>query len=203
MTIFLQIVKAYYKHGSANNLNRLLQKPEFSQYNNIQTRFQLIVDYVKIMNYLHNSPIGIRVICDTATLRRLLMQYLITDDFHLVVNDLDYTLDAREENRILCGSRKELRSFVAPAQRWPFNESVPFRSDLKPTYDEKVDIWKIPLVVERFLGRVNGSSFANRKLRIVMDKCRATNPQQRPTANEVLRKLLRVQRLIKNKIFDP
>lgn len=203
MTIFLQIVKAYYKHGSANNLNRLLQKPEFSQYNNIQTRFQLIVDYVKIMNYLHNSPIGIRVMCDTATLRKLLMHYLITDDFHLVVNDLDYTLDAREENRILCGSRKELRSFVAPEQRWPFNESVPLRSDLKPTYDEKVDIWKIPLVVERLLGRVNGSSFANSKLRIVMDKCRAANPQQRPTANEVLQKLLRVQRLIKNRIFDP
>ena len=178
-------------------MNTLLQKRQFSNYNNIQTRLQLIVDYVKIMNYLHNSPIGIRVMCDTASLRKLLTQYLITDDFHLVVNDLDNTPDAREENGILCHNRKELRSFVAPEQRWPFNESVPFRSNLIPTYDEKVDIWKIPAVVERILGDVNGSSFAKSKLRTVMDRCRATDPQQRPTASEVLQELLRVQQLVK------
>lgn len=203
VAISLQIVTAYYRHGSVNNLNRLLQKPEFSQYNNIQTRFQLIVDYVKIINYLHNSPIGTRVMCDTDSLRKLLMQYLITDDFHLVVNDLDNTPDAREENGILCTNKKELLQFVAPEQRWPFNESVPFRSDLKPTYDEKIDIWKIPPFVERILGDVNGSSLAKSKLQRVMERCRAIDPQQRPTANEVLQRLLRVQRLIKNNLFDP
>lgn len=163
----------------------------------------MIVDYVKIMNYLHNSPIGIRVMCDTASLRKLLTQYLITDDFHLVVNDLDNTPDARDENGILCANRKELLQFVAPEQRWPFNESVPFRSDLKPTYDEKIDIWKIPPVVERILGDVNGSRFTKSKLRRVMERCRATDPRQRPTANEVLQRLLRVQRLIRNILFDP
>ena len=120
----------------------------------------------------------------------------------MVLNELDNTPNAREENGILCDSRKELRPFVAPEQRWPFNESVPsFRSDVKPTYDEKVDIWKIPPVVERILGDVDGSSFAKSKLRMVMKRCQATHPQQRPTANEVLQKLLKVQRLIN--IFDP
>ena len=203
VTIFLQIVTAYYKHGSANNLNRLLQKPEFSQNNNIQTRFQLTVDYVKILNYLHNSPIGIGVMCDTASLRKLLTHYLITDDFHLVVNDLDNSPDSIEENGILCANRKGLLKFVAPEQRWPFNESLPFRSDLKPTYDEKVDIWRIPPVVERILGDVNGSSFTKSKLRRLMERCRATDPRQRPTAKEVLQRLLRVQRLIKNIVYDP
>ena len=161
------------------------------------------MDYVKIINYLHNSPIGIRVMCDATSLRKLLMQYLVTDDFHLVVNDLYNTPDAREENGILCANKKELLQFVAPEQRWPFNESVPFRSDLKPTYDEKVDIWKIPPVVERILGDVNGSSFTKGTLRRVMERCRATDPQQRPSAKEVLQRLLIVQRLIQNIDFDP
>lgn len=121
----------------------------------------------------------------------------------MVVNDLDNTPDARDENGILCANRKELLQFVAPEQRWPFNESVPFRSDLKPTYDEKIDIWKIPPVVERILGDVNGSRFTKSKLRRVMERCRATDPRQRPTANEVLQRLLRVQRLIRNILFDP
>ena len=41
------------------------------------------------MDYLHNSPIGVRVMCDGPNLNRLLSQYLITDNFHMVVNDVD------------------------------------------------------------------------------------------------------------------
>ncbi|KAL9975562.1 hypothetical protein ACROYT_G012737 [Oculina patagonica] len=193
----LEIVTAYYKHGSAKTLSQILQRPQYSQYNNIQARFQLIVDYVKIMNFMHNSPIGTRVMCDTANLDKLLSQYLITDDFHMVVNDLDNTPDASQESGILCTNRKELRPFVAPEQRWP-NRSVRFRLDRMPTYDEKVDIWKIPAVLERLLGEVNGSSFVKSKLRKVMERCHASNPQQRPTANDVLQELLRVQQLIEH-----
>ncbi|KAL9975556.1 hypothetical protein ACROYT_G012729 [Oculina patagonica] len=193
----LEIVTAYYKHGSAKTLSQILQRPQYSQYNNIQARFQLIVDYVKIMNFMHNSPIGTRVMCDTANLYKLLSQYLITDDFHMVVNDLDNTPDASQESGILCTNRKELRPFVAPEQRWP-NRSVRFRLDRMPTYDEKVDIWKIPAVLERLLGEVNGSSFVKSKLRKLMERCHASNPQQRPTANDVLQELLRVQQLIEH-----
>ena len=148
------------------------------------------------MNYLHNSPIGIRVMCDTYFLKKLLSQYLITDDFHMVANDLDNTPDAGKGNGILCHDKKEERLSVAPEQRWPLNESVPFRLDLMPTYDQKVDIWKIPSVVESLLGDVDGSSFAKSKLRKMMGRCLATNPEQRPTANEVLQEFLRVQKFI-------
>ena len=147
------------------------------------------------MNYMHNSPIGIRVMCDTASLNKLLSQYLITDDFHMVVNDLDNTPDSSQENGILCRNKKELRPFVAPEQRWP-NRSVAFKLDLMPTYDEKVDIWKIPPVVNRILGEVNGSIFVKRKLRKMMERCQAINPKKRPTASEVLLELLRVEQLI-------
>ena len=182
----------YYKHGSAKTLNRHLQQPKFSQYNNIETRFQLLVDYVKIMNYMHNSPIGIRVMCDTGTLGKLLSQYLITDDFHLVVNDLDNTPDVRDKNGLLCNSAKRKGSGVwfAPEQRWPY------KADLMPNNDEKIEIWRIPAIMQRLLGGVEGSSFVKSKLERVMKRCQATNPKQRPTANKLLQELLRVQQLI-------
>ncbi|KAL9975564.1 hypothetical protein ACROYT_G012739 [Oculina patagonica] len=186
----LEFVTMYYKHGSAENVSRLLRQPELSQYNNIQTRFQLIVDYVKIMNYMHNSPIGTRVMCDTATMRKLLSQYLITDDFHLVLNDVDNTPDVRQENGILCNSLKRNSSWLAPEKRWPF------RLDLMPKNNEKIEIWKIPEIVLRLLGSVEGSSFVKSELERVMERCQATNPLERPTANELLQELLRIQQLI-------
>ena len=178
----------YYKHGSTKTVGRLLQKPEFSLFNNIQTRFQLLVDYVKIMNYMHNSSIGVRVLCDSATIGKLLSQYLITDDFHLVVNDLDNAPDARQVDGILCNHKfaKKANSWFAPEQRGLSESDT----------NEKVEIWKIPVIAQRLLSDVDGSSFVKSKLEKVMTRCLATNPQQRPTANEVLQELLRVQQLI-------
>ena len=126
------------------------------------------MDYVKIMDYLHNSPIGTRVMCDTATLNKLLTQYLITDDFHLVVNDLDNTPEATDENETLCNRRKTVRQFIPPEQRWP-NISASLKMDNMPPHDEKLDIWKVPVVVERLLGDVNGSNFVKNTLEQVME----------------------------------
>ena len=184
----------YYKHGSADTLDWLLQQPQLSHLNNIQTRFQLSVDYVKIMSYLHSSPMGILVLCDTPTLHKLLSQYLITDDFHLVVNDLDSTEEVTKDKGILC-RKQEVRQFFAPEQK-RYNKSTSLRSTLVSPYDEKVDIWKIPAVVEKLLDDVNGSAFAKSKLEKMMARCHVINPQQRPTANEVLQELSRVQELI-------
>ena len=184
----MQIVTMHYKHGSAKNADKLLQKPEFSHFNNIQTRFQLLVDYVKIMNFMHTSPIGVRVLCDSATLGKLLSQYLITDDFHMVINDLDNAPDARQVEGIVCNHKfaKESNSWFAPEQRG-LSESES---------DEKVEIWKIPVIAQRLLGSVNGSSLVKSKLEQKMARCQATNPKQRPTANEVVQELLSVQQLI-------
>ena len=178
----------YYKHGSAKNVGKLLQKPEFSHFNNIQTRFQLLEDYVKVMNFMHTSSIGVRVFCDSGTLGKLLSQYLITDDFHLVVNDLDNAPDARQVEGIVCNHKfaRESNSWFAPEQRG-LSES---------DSDEKVEIWKIPVIAQKLLGNVNGSSFVKSKLEEIMARCQATNPQQRPKANEVVQELVRVQQLI-------
>ena len=192
LVVLLQTVTMYYKHGSGKNLDGRLQKPEFSHYNNLQTRFQLIVDYVKILNYLHNSPIGTIVMCDTATSHKALSQYLITDDFHLVVNDLDNTPLVTQANGILCKHRR-----ATPPNTWfsPEQRGI-FQSGSIPKTDEKVEIWRIPAIMKKLLGDVDGSSFVRSKLEKVMRRCQATNPQQRPTANEVVQELLKVQQLI-------
>lgn len=187
----------YYKHGTLRFLDKLLRRPELFHYNNIQTRFQLCVDYVRVLAYLHNSPIGVRVMCDTPFLEKLLDQYLITDDFHLVVNDVDGLEEVtkkgachkRPANDSL-QSRMEMESQGLPTATEPLN------FQLRPAYDEKIDIWKIPWVVEKLLGSVKWSSFAKSELQEIMEKCHAVDPRQRPSASEVLQEMLRVQELL-------
>jgi len=139
--------------------------------------------------------------CDSPYLDKLLDQYLITDDFHVVVNDVDGLEEVTEEGgchkwqNVSFSSKGQLTKELAERLGWP-NESKPLPFHLRPVFDEKIDIWKIPWVVEKLLGEVKGSSFAKNELRKIMEKCHAINPQQRPTANEVLQELLRVQQLI-------
>ena len=135
--------------------------------------------------------------CDSPFLDKLLDQYLITDDFHLVVNDVDGLEEVTEEGgchkrplNLSLSSQLEIEQ-----QGWP-NGSEPLQFQLRPVYDEKIDIWKVPWVVEKLLGSVKRSNFAKLYLREIMEKCHAINPQERPTANEVLEELLRVQELL-------
>lgn len=62
------------------------------------------VDCVKIMNYnnMYNCSTGPLVMCDTPTLHKLLSQYLVTDDVHLIVYDLDSTQQVTRGKGILC-----------------------------------------------------------------------------------------------------
>ena len=186
----------FYKHGSARYQDRLLERPELFRYNNMQTRFQLSVDYVRIMDYLHNSPIGVRAQCDGGTPNKLLSQYLITDDFHTVVNDVDSLVEVTDDRG--CDTRPNMS---IPLQReierqGGKNKSEPLQFNLRPAYDEKIDIWKLPWIVESLLGGVKGSSFVKSQLREIMAWCHAIEPQQRPTGNEILQEFLRVQQLI-------
>ena len=187
----------FYKYGSANNLNRLLNQRNLSQYNNIQTRLQLSVDYVKIMAFLHNSPIGVRVMCDTGNLRKLLSQYLITDDFHMVVNDLDRLSQVTKDGA--CQKNFQVSDPFERELQWRSrpNETEPPKFSWARKYDEKSDIWKLPWAVRKLLSNVKGSDFVKTQLREIMERCNAINPQLRPTANEVLQELLRVQKRLR------
>lgn len=196
---FYQIVTGYYKHGSADTLNELLDRPELSEFNTLETRFQLSIDYVRILQFLHNSPLGVRVMCDSNDLEKTLSQYLITDEFHLVVNDLDALPEVKPDKGelIKCGHRELYGDFVAPEQVWPHGESRPFNLEEMPSYDEMIDIWRIPNVVDKLLGRVHNSNYVRRLLLGIHESCKQDDPEERPSATEVLEVLLNVQKIIR------
>lgn len=191
------MVTAYYPHGSADNLEKLLDQPELNKYNTLNTRFQLSMDYVSILNFLHNSPLGTRVMCDTNDIQKTLSQYLISKDFHLILNDVDALPEVKhkEGKLIKCGQREITGSFVAPEQLWPFKEREFDNKDM-PGYDEKIDIWRIPSVTDRLLGRVFNSNKVRKMLLQIHEQCRRENPHLRPTAAEVLQEYKNIEKIV-------
>ena len=193
------MVTGYYKHGSAETLNELLERPDLSEFNTLETRFQLCIDYVKILQFLHNSPQGVRVMCDSNDITKTLSQYLITDDFHLVVNDLDALpeVKADEGELIKCGHRELFGDFVAPEQLWPYGDLRPYNDEEMLPYDERIDIWRIPNVVDKLLGRVRNSNNVRRLLLGIHESCKQEDPDERPTVTEVLETFLNVQKIVR------
>ena len=143
------IITEFTPFGDATNLPSILT--QINQNNNISIKLNLCINYVKILDFLHNSPIGTRVMCDTNTLDKTLSQYLVTPELNLVVNDLDALPQVIVGSKgIKCGSRQLFGSFVAPEQLWHKND-VPFDDNQMREYDHKTDIWKIPEVCDWFL----------------------------------------------------
>ncbi|NXV06533.1 SG196 kinase, partial [Cettia cetti] len=182
------ILTEYHPLGSLKGLNETLHIPKYKAMNTWHRRLMLAMDYVGVIRYLHSSPLGTLVMCDSNDLDKVLSQYLLTSDFHVLVNDLDaLPLVNRSAGRLVkCGHRELRGEFVAPEQRWPYGEDVPFEDDLMPPYDEKTDIWKIPDVSNFFLGHVEGSDIVRLHLFDIHAACKKEDPAERPSAQEVL-----------------
>ncbi|NXH39127.1 SG196 kinase, partial [Dicaeum eximium] len=182
------ILTEYHPLGSLRGLNETLQIPKYKGMNTWHRRLMLAIDYVSVIRYLHSSPLGTLVMCDSNDLDKVLSQYLLTSDFHVLVNDLDaLPLVNRSAGRLVkCGHRELRGEFVAPEQRWPYGDDVPFEDDLMPPYDEKTDIWKIPDVSNFFLGHVEGSDIVRLHLFDIHAACKKKDPAERPSAQEVL-----------------
>ncbi|NXX88917.1 SG196 kinase, partial [Centropus bengalensis] len=182
------ILTEYHPLGSLRGLNETLHIPKYKGMNTWHRRLMLAIDYVSIIRYLHSSPLGTLVMCDSNDLEKALSQYLLTSDFHILVNDLDaLPLVNRSAGRLVkCGHRELRGDFVAPEQRWPYGEEVPFHDDLMPPYDEKTDIWKIPDVTNFFLGHVEGSDIVRLHLFDIHAACKKEDPAERPSAQELL-----------------
>jgi glycoprotein-mannosyl O6-kinase len=181
----------YHSYGDATVLPRLLSH-ELTHLNNLSVKFNLCINYVQILHLLHNSPIGTRVMCDSNTVEKTLSQYLVTNDLGLVLNDLDALPQVkRGVSGVKCGHRQLFGSFVAPEQLWPSNDK-PFNDEEMPEYDEKTDIWKIPQVCEWILNIGSDSTseqtllLIKTKLSDIHQKCKQINPQNRPSAKQVL-----------------
>lgn len=183
------LVTEYHPLGSLLNLDVVLSQKRYLKHNTWQVRLRLAMDYVSILHYLHTSPSGCRVMCDSNSLEKTLSQFLLTNDLHLVVNDLDALPQVDKDNDVLvkCGHRELIGDFVAPEQLWPFSkDSVPFSDHLMPGYDERTDIWKIPEVTQFLMGRVSGGDLVHFHLFQIHEECKKKDPTLRPTAEQVL-----------------
>lgn len=182
------LVTEHHPLGSLLNLEGVLAQEPHQQHNTWQIRLRLATDYVSILHYLHNSPAGRRVMCDSNSLEKTLSQFLLTNDFHLVVNDLDALpkVDPSRGLLVKCGHRELTGDFVAPEQLWP-DKGKPFSDDLMPEYDERTDIWKIPDVTWFLMGRVPGGDLVHFHLFQIHEECKKEDPKLRPSALDVLK----------------
>ncbi|XP_017289495.1 protein O-mannose kinase isoform X2 [Kryptolebias marmoratus] len=184
------IVTQHHPHGSLLNLEDVLVQPQHQQHNTWQVRLRLAIEYVAILHYLHNSPAGRRVMCDSNSLEKTLSQFLLTNDFHVVVNDLDALPEVNRSTSLLvkCGHRELTGDFVAPEQLWPFRSSgQPFSDGVMPAYDEKTDIWKIPSVTQFLMGRTPETELVHFHLFQIHKQCKEEDPKLRPSALDVLK----------------
>lgn len=184
------LVTEHHPLGSLLNLDGILAQELHQQHNTWQIRLRLATDYVSILYYLHNSPAGRRVMCDSNSLEKTLSQFLLTSDLRLVVNDLDALpeVDPSRGLWVKCGHRELTGDFVAPEQLWPFrNKGEPFLDDLMPAYDERTDIWKIPDVTWFLMGRVPGGDLVHFHLFQIHEECKKEDPKLRPSALDVLK----------------
>uniref|UniRef100_A0A1A8JQU9 Protein O-mannose kinase n=1 Tax=Nothobranchius kuhntae TaxID=321403 RepID=A0A1A8JQU9_NOTKU len=184
------IVTQHHPHGSLLNLEHVFRQQQYQQYNTWSLRLRLATDYVTILHYLHNSPAGRRVMCDSNSLEKTLSQFLLTNDFHVVVNDLDALPEVNWSRGLLvkCGHRELTGDFVAPEQLWPVrNDGTLFSDDSMPAYDEKTDIWKIPDVTQFILGRAPEGELVRFHLFQIHNDCKKEDPKLRPSALDVLK----------------
>ncbi|KJE98165.1 hypothetical protein CAOG_08172 [Capsaspora owczarzaki ATCC 30864] len=214
-------VTEWVTHGAASHVDALLATSagtpalpaSFGDLDLLRTRLRLAQEYVRVLGYLHNSPLGVRVMCDGNTPIKALSQYLISEDGTLKANDLDalpqviYADGTRGAvlRGVKCGHRELSGQFVAPEQKWPF--STPFLDELMPAYTEKTDIWKLPEIVqvlfpylqsceaaaaEHKAVRPSGLSCtpavqeAFRHIDRLFSRCKHAHPRQRPPASELL-----------------
>ncbi|XP_019614339.1 PREDICTED: protein O-mannose kinase-like [Branchiostoma belcheri] len=191
------LLTEFHEFGSANSVEEILKSNEYSKFNNVRTRFKIALSYLQAIHFLHNSPIGTRVMCDSHKLQKTLTQFLITQDFKLVLSDLDFIPEVNHEANLFvkCRHKRIMSGFVAPEQLWPFgNETLDYSR--MPPYDEKTNIWKIPRVVDYLLGNVNGSDVVRSHLFKVHQQCHNRDPRQRPTTKVLFEEYNRVKNML-------
>lgn len=185
-------VTEYHRHGSADLLPDLLASKSHMKFNSVQMRFRFCLNYVDILTMLHGrSSAGVRVMCDSNDLYKLLQQFLVTADLRLVLNDLDALPEVTNTSKIKCGHREIVSDFAAPEQLWPFDD-ISFSDAYMPEYDEKIDIWKIPDVCSHFLGNCSKCILIRNKLFKIHNRCKENDASRRPSAPKVLEEYKRV-----------
>jgi len=179
------IFTEYHKLGNATNIGALLAGRD--GWEGVAQRLGLCINYAEILEFLHDGPIGTRVLCDSNDLMKLLSQFLLDEGFSLVLNDVDALPEVKKEGdkKIKCGHKQLDGDFVAPEQKWPY--PGPFKDEAMPGYDEKTDIWKAADVCGHFFADdKSGLDWVHFRLFNLHSQCKSTDPSSRPSAKYLL-----------------
>jgi len=186
-------VTEYHRHGSADFLLTLLtSNSHMKNFSLPHWRFRYCLNFVDTLTLLHGgSSAGVRVMCDSNDLYKLLQQFLITADLNIVLNDLDALPEVTNTTKIKCGHREIVSDFAAPEQLWPFDD-IDFDDASMRKYDEKTDMWKIPDVCIHFLESCSKCQSIRNRLFSIHNRCKENDPRKRPSALEVREEYKRV-----------
>ena len=85
------------------------------------------------IGYIHNSPGGSRINCDMNTVGQALAQFIVLEDFRVVLNDVDDLPpgDSKLNLKSQCVIGRHNvnssadHSFEAPERRWPWPDKYP------------------------------------------------------------------------------
>lgn len=189
------ILTEYHPTGT---LGDLIESEEYERFNLID-RIKLALRYVEIVSYLHDSPAGTRVMCDSNRVKGTVKQYLVTNTNDLVINDLDdlkLVEDGKMEGRVCSHAdylynRRDIliEKFLAPEQ-YRFNATAitnleSYSEDELPSLNEKIDIYKIPAITGYILGTVAGHTSVMEKMAPIHAMCLNRNPKLRPSAGVI------------------
>ena len=167
----------FYSLGPLSNLAFIL-KDKFL-FKNLKSKhcFHFCISYVRVIDYLHSSPLGRRVMCDSNDLAKLASQFLIDDDFNLIANDLDALPDASFE-LIQCGQNQLIGDLIAPEQR------------TQSYYDQQIDIYKLPFICNYILNECPNDELLNLLISRLHRRCLSQLPSKRPNSSEILNEYL-------------
>lgn len=183
------IATEYHHLNNANSLRYLLlqRAPSFD------FTMNLCLNFVEILNFLHRSPIGVRVNCDSDSVEKILSQIVVTHQFELVLCDVDALPEFTGNMSISCGKniRQNPTSLVPPELTDGYNFG----------YSPKSDVWKIPNVCNYFFSLANADALSFSMFDITR-KCKDDDPYKRPSAGETVIMYRQKFELLINKSYN-
>ena len=189
------LVTEYHKRGTLKEL--LANEEEYKQnFSTLPDRLNLLLEYVKSINFIHTFDSSPRVYCDSNKLDGTTKQFLLTDNNKLVMSDMDDIPLVKAENGDKASAsckhpeflynRQDILSegFLAPEQKFGENQGQKFilGKDVAPKIDERSDIYKIADVAAHIL--LGGGNFDNPNTSIRRSSNINDNNQKRSSLEE-------------------
>ena len=181
-------VTEFHSFGSLDTFLSNLYTGHYHWKDSVAFRLFLCQQYVEVIHGLHSLREGPRVMCDSNDIMKTLSQFLISEDFKILLNDADALpcVHEQESKLVKCGHRELFGEFVAPEQLWPYGDNE-FDDERMPGYDERIDIWRVPDVCNAFLGNAEGSTRLKLSLLQMNIRCKSEIPSKRPSALEIVK----------------